>query len=155
MRTDPRAEEVRRLVEEVFLELSSGREGGAEEGGRRKAEGGKRKAEGGKRMAEGEGNFVHAMPPSRQAAAGPGADRPSSLRIPPSWRPSPFRRPPSALEETILIDAGRCVARSYRTAGYWAMWLIPLGLVQFYNARGEMLATINLFRSLRPARMAA
>ena len=28
------------------------------------------------------------------------------------------------LDETILIDEGRLVARSYRTEGYLAMWLV-------------------------------
>jgi hypothetical protein len=57
--------------------------------------------------------------------------------------------------ESILIDAGRYVARSYRSDDYLAMWLVEVGIVQFYDAEGEMLATINLFESLRPQRMAA
>ena len=36
-----------------------------------------------------------------------------------------------------------------------AMWLVAAGIVQFYDARGRMLATIELFESLRPQRMAA
>ena len=63
--------------------------------------------------------------------------------------------PWSVLDETILIDAGRYVARSYRTDEHLAMWLVEVGLVQFYDADGEMLATINLFESLTPHRMAA
>jgi hypothetical protein len=59
------------------------------------------------------------------------------------------------LDESILIDAGRYVARSYRTDGYLAMWLTDVGIVQFYNADGDMLATLNLFESLQPQRMAA
>jgi hypothetical protein len=59
------------------------------------------------------------------------------------------------LDETILIDRGRCVARSYRTDGYLAMWLLEVGIVQFYNAEGDMLLTVNLFESFRGQRMAA
>ena len=59
------------------------------------------------------------------------------------------------IDETILIDQGRYVARSYRWQGYLAMWLVAVGIVQFYDARGRMLTTVNLFESLRPKRMAA
>jgi hypothetical protein len=59
------------------------------------------------------------------------------------------------IDESILIDEGRYVARSYRTQGYMAMWLVAVGIVQFYDEEGQMLATINLFESLRPQRMAA
>lgn len=59
------------------------------------------------------------------------------------------------LDESIVIDHGRYVARSYRLEGYLAMWLVDLGLVQFYNAHGDMLATLNLFQTLEPQRMAA
>jgi hypothetical protein len=64
-----------------------------------------------------------------------------------------FRLP--ALKETILIDDGRYVARSYRLDGYLAMWLIGVGLVQFYDEEGTMLCTINLCLELEPQRMAA
>ncbi len=59
------------------------------------------------------------------------------------------------LEETILIDDGKCSARSYRAADSWAMWLLGLGIVQFYDAQGNMLATVNLFEETDPLRMAA
>jgi hypothetical protein len=61
----------------------------------------------------------------------------------------------SDLKETVLIDDGRYVARSYRAKGYMAMWLLDIGIVQFYNSEGDMLATINLFEALQPQRMAA
>ncbi len=48
------------------------------------------------------------------------------------------------LEETILIDDGKNTARSYHVQGWMAMWLIPIGVVQFYDAEGNMLATIRL-----------
>jgi len=59
------------------------------------------------------------------------------------------------IDETILIDDGRYVARSYRSEGYMAMWLVAVGIVQFYDAEGQMLTTVNLFETLRPVRMAA
>jgi len=58
-------------------------------------------------------------------------------------------------EETILINEGQYVGRSYRVDGYMAMWLVPAGLIQFYNAGGDMLRTINLLMELRPQRAAA
>ena len=62
---------------------------------------------------------------------------------------------PDALKETILIDDGRYVARTYRAGGLMAMWLIDVGIVQFYDEDGNMLRTINLLRELEPQRMAA
>jgi hypothetical protein len=59
------------------------------------------------------------------------------------------------LDETIHIDEGRYVARSYRRNGMLAMWLIAVGIVQFYDADGQMLRTVNLLEELKPQRMAA
>lgn len=59
------------------------------------------------------------------------------------------------LEETILIDDGKYTARSYRVKGYMAMWLVSVGIVQFYDAEGNMLATVNLLTELKPLKMAA
>jgi len=53
------------------------------------------------------------------------------------------------------IDRGRCVARCYRVAEMFAMWLIDVGVLQFYDADGEMLHTVNLFTELQPQRIAA
>ncbi len=61
----------------------------------------------------------------------------------------------SAMKETILIDNGCYVARSYRAGGFMAMWLVGVGIVQFYDADGNMLRTINLLRELEPQRMMA
>ena len=58
------------------------------------------------------------------------------------------------LEETILID-GKYTARSYRAGDLMAMWLIEVGLVQFYDADGNMLRTINLFEEAKPLKMTA
>jgi len=51
---------------------------------------------------------------------------------------------PSDLNETLLIDEGRCAARSYAAGGLMAMWLIDVGIVQFYDLEGNMLCTVNL-----------
>jgi hypothetical protein len=62
---------------------------------------------------------------------------------------------PWDLDETILIDEGRYSARTYKLSGYMAMWLVEIGIVQFYDARGNMLRTVNLWEELAPQRMAA
>jgi len=59
------------------------------------------------------------------------------------------------LEEDILIHDGRYTARSYRADHLMAMWFVGLGLVQFYDADGNMLRTINLSKDLKPLKMAA
>jgi hypothetical protein len=59
------------------------------------------------------------------------------------------------LDETILIQEGRYFARTYKAGGYMAMWLVGVGVVQFYDAEGNMLRTLNLLRELKPQRMAA
>lgn len=59
------------------------------------------------------------------------------------------------LEETVIIDGGKCAARSYRVDGYMAMWLVEVGIIQFYDAQGNMLTTVNLFKELEPLKMAA
>ncbi len=59
------------------------------------------------------------------------------------------------LSETILIDEGRPCARSYRIANFMAMWLIDIGIVQFYDQEGNMLHRTNLLAEVDPRRMAA
>jgi hypothetical protein len=49
----------------------------------------------------------------------------------------------SDLDEQILVDEGH-VARSYKVGGYLAMWLVEVGVLQFYDAEGNMIKTINL-----------
>ena len=61
----------------------------------------------------------------------------------------------SDLDERILLDSGRYVARSYRVDELLAMWMIDVGLVQFYDGDGNMLRTVNLFEEIEPQRMAA
>ncbi len=62
---------------------------------------------------------------------------------------------PFDLEETILIDNGHYAARSYQADGCLAMWLVEIGIVQFYDAEGQMLCTVNVSEELEPDRMAA
>ena len=59
------------------------------------------------------------------------------------------------LNETILINDGTYRGRSYQTEGYFAMWLVEAGLVQFYDDDGNMVCTVNLFSEIEPQRMAA
>ena len=59
------------------------------------------------------------------------------------------------VDETILFDRGRAVARSYKADGFMAMWLLRVGVVQFYDADGNMLMTVNMLEELEPQRLAA
>jgi hypothetical protein len=59
------------------------------------------------------------------------------------------------VEETLLVRDGRCVARSYRTGDHFAMWLVELGLLQFYNAEGDMVLVLNLLEEAASERRAA
>ncbi|HVX12525.1 MAG TPA: hypothetical protein VHC22_15195 [Pirellulales bacterium] len=59
------------------------------------------------------------------------------------------------LNETILINEGTYRGRTYQTEGYFAMWLVDAGLVQFYDDDGNMVCTVNLFTEAEPQRMAA
>ena len=40
------------------------------------------------------------------------------------------------VDERIMLDEGRYIARSYRVDDFLAMWMIDVGLVQFYDADG-------------------
>jgi hypothetical protein len=66
-----------------------------------------------------------------------------------------FLESPWDLDETILIDDGRYSARTYEAEGHMAMWLLDIGVVQFYDADGNMLRTVNLLEELEPQRVAA
>lgn len=61
----------------------------------------------------------------------------------------------SDLDETIRCREGRAMARSYRACGMFAMWLISVGLLQFYDEDGNMLRTVNLLEDMLPVRAAA
>jgi hypothetical protein len=59
------------------------------------------------------------------------------------------------LNESMRVDGGKLVARTYRTDTLWAMWMIEIGLLQFYDDEGQMLRSVNLFEELSPVRVAA
>ena len=59
------------------------------------------------------------------------------------------------LRETVLLDDGRYSARSYRVDRFMAMWLVDVGIIQFYDADGNMLQTVNVFTEREPQRLAA
>jgi hypothetical protein len=59
------------------------------------------------------------------------------------------------LNETILIHDGRYYARSYRSDELMAMWFVENGFIQFYDAEGAMLRTVNLLQELPANRRAA
>lgn len=59
------------------------------------------------------------------------------------------------IDESVMIDGGRYAARTYRANGLMAMWLIPVGIVQFYDSDGNMLLTVNVSEELHVQRMAA
>jgi len=59
------------------------------------------------------------------------------------------------LQESILLHDGHLCARSYRLDQYLAMWLIDIGLVQFYDREGNMVRRLKLLAQLQPVRMAA
>ncbi|MCA9148052.1 MAG: hypothetical protein KDA92_02070 [Planctomycetales bacterium] len=61
------------------------------------------------------------------------------------------------ISETILLDEGRIRARSYRLDDLMAMWMLDIGIVQFYDADGNMVRRANLLSEIhpRPVRLAA
>ncbi len=58
------------------------------------------------------------------------------------WGTAPSRL--FEMQEKIRIDRHRVVARTYRVDRLMAMWLSEVGILQFYDADGRMLATIHL-----------
>jgi hypothetical protein len=66
-----------------------------------------------------------------------------------------FINSPWDIDETILVDDGRYSARTYKIDGHMAMWMVEIGIVQFYDVEGNMLLTVNLVEELVPQRMAA
>ncbi len=62
---------------------------------------------------------------------------------------------PGGVAETFLVDSGKIRAHSYRCGDFMAMWMIDVGLLQFYDEDGAMLRTVNLFEEQKPVRLAA
>jgi hypothetical protein len=61
----------------------------------------------------------------------------------------------SELEERVRIEDGRVLAYSYQLEELFAMWMVPIGLVQFYDAEGNMLQTLDLTSAAAERRSAA
>jgi len=59
------------------------------------------------------------------------------------------------MQEKIRIDRHRVVARTYRVDRLMAMWLSEVGILQFYDADGRMLATLHLSPGASSQRAAA
>ena len=59
------------------------------------------------------------------------------------------------VQESVMIDHGQCLGRKFRSDRLTAVWLTDAGLIRFYDSRGRMLRTVNLFKELAPQRVAA
>jgi hypothetical protein len=57
--------------------------------------------------------------------------------------------------ETVLVESGMCIARTYRADSFKAVWLLEEGTVQFRDADGTLLRVVNLYEEMTPVRMAA
>jgi hypothetical protein len=162
MRTDPNADEVRGIVERVFAGFLQNRGAGVSPARNDGAGVSPASKKHGSRDGRTTARFPRLFEPSPPAPLpSTGEGRRAPRHCLPSTGEGSFATQhsceelPDEIAETVIIDRGRYVARSYRTEGYLAMWLLAVGILQFYDDRGRMLATINLFESLRPQRMAA
>ena len=59
------------------------------------------------------------------------------------------------LKETIFVDGGRCLARSYQVETLQAVWDIDEGIIRFVDSAGNVLRTVNLLEEVMPQLMAA
>jgi hypothetical protein len=59
------------------------------------------------------------------------------------------------LHERVKIERGRPVARCYHGGTLMAMWMVDIGLVQFYDQQGNMLQTWSLLPTATAERKAA
>ncbi len=59
------------------------------------------------------------------------------------------------LEERVRIEEGKVVAYCYRTENLFAMWMVQVGLVQFYDDQGNLVQTLDLIAPVTPQRRAA
>ena len=80
-----------------------------------------------------------------------GRRRNSRKNVPFAERKTTMRK---STKKSSSIEGDMSLA-AYCVAGIMAMWLVAVGIVQFYDDGGRMLGTINLFESLRPKRMTA
>ena len=61
----------------------------------------------------------------------------------------------AGVAETIIVDDGKCLARSYVADRLMAMWFVEEGIVQFYDSDGNLLRTANLLKKMEQQRSAA
>ena len=59
------------------------------------------------------------------------------------------------LQEHVRVEDGKIVAYCYEAANLFAMWMVQVGLVQFYDDRGTMLQTLDLKSTTAERRQAA
>ena len=59
------------------------------------------------------------------------------------------------VEERVRTEEGKVVAYCYRTANLFAMWMVQIHLVQFYDDQGNMLHTLDLAAAVGSERRAA
>ena len=59
------------------------------------------------------------------------------------------------IEERLRLEDGELVARCYRATELFAMWLVKVDLLQFYDSDGNMMHTINLRVMMSADRLAA
>jgi hypothetical protein len=59
------------------------------------------------------------------------------------------------IRETILVDGGSCMARTYLVGSYKAVWLLEEGTLQFTDGDGRLLRVVNLYEEMPPVRLAA
>lgn len=62
---------------------------------------------------------------------------------------------PQDVRETILVDAGNCMARTYQVTGYQAVWLLDEGVLQIRGGDGQLLRIVNLYEEMPAVRLAA
>ncbi len=62
---------------------------------------------------------------------------------------------PHEIQETILVDSGNLMARTYLADDYQAVWLLDEGVLQFTNADGQLLRRVNLYEEMPAVRIAA
>jgi len=50
----------------------------------------------------------------------------------------------SPVRETLFVDRGQCIARTYSTDRFTATWILDEGIVQFHDADKNLLQTLDL-----------
>lgn len=63
--------------------------------------------------------------------------------------------PREDMQEYVRVEQGKVVAYCYYVDDLFAMWMVDIGLVQFYNETGAMLHTFDLSMPATEIRRAA